>query len=143
MGKLDQIRAMREDDLFTEVGQLYRHFDETGQLLYVGQSLHAIARLAAHRKSRWFSQIARVDVETFPSKSVAEIAEREAIEKEKPLYNIVGNRKAKSMGQMPRRRRFDSSNAARQAKWRKANTELNRQRARDGMRKRRAKNNLK
>lgn len=34
-----------------------------------------------------------------------------------------------------------NNNAAHQAKWRVANLELNRQRARDGMRKRRAKNN--
>jgi hypothetical protein len=70
---------------------VYRHFDSEGQLLYVGISLNAVARLADHRQtSHWFDGIARIDLQRFPSRQAALAAERRAIRKEKPLFNIVG-----------------------------------------------------
>jgi hypothetical protein len=69
---------------------LYRHFDGDGRLLYVGISLNAIIRLAAHRASPWFDEIARVEIERFPSREVALAAERAAIRDEKPECNVAG-----------------------------------------------------
>jgi hypothetical protein len=68
---------------------LYRHFDAEGALLYVGVSLSALTRLGRHRKySHWFEKIKRVEIERFPSRAEALIAERLATWREKPLHNI-------------------------------------------------------
>jgi hypothetical protein len=68
--------------------QLYRHFAADGTLLYVGISLSTVSRLAQHEHaSHWFSQIARVEVERFPTRTAAMEAERLAVLNENPLYN--------------------------------------------------------
>lgn len=73
----------------SEPTKLYRHFDREGVLLYVGVSLNALQRLAAHRNSsHWFNQITRVEVETLPSREEALVAEREAVLNEKPKHNV-------------------------------------------------------
>jgi hypothetical protein len=69
---------------------LYRHFDSGGGLLYAGISLNAVTRLADHRTSDWFDQIAHVEIEQYPDRETALAAEREVIRTEKPAYNIVG-----------------------------------------------------
>lgn len=69
---------------------LYRHFDGSGRLLYVGISLSAVARLADHRKeSHWARRIARVTIEAYATRRSAMTAERIAVQREKPLHNIV------------------------------------------------------
>jgi hypothetical protein len=69
--------------------KLYRHFDKDGRLLYVGVSLSAIVRLASHKQaSEWFDQVTTVIIETLPTREAALIAEKLAIQNEKPLYNI-------------------------------------------------------
>ena len=68
---------------------LYRHFDGEGRLLYVGISLSAVTRLAQHKlSSKWFDDIATVTIEKYEDREQAQTAEREAIRKEKPVYNI-------------------------------------------------------
>jgi hypothetical protein len=70
---------------------LYRHFDNAGRLLYVGISLNAFHRLAQHKQhSHWFSRVAHVEIERFPTRMAALLAERAAIRDEKPLHNIAG-----------------------------------------------------
>lgn len=73
--------------------QLYRHFSGDGTLLYVGISLNAVLRQYAHKTGRapWFTQIAKIEIETFSSKYAAMEAERKAIKNEKPLYNVLHN----------------------------------------------------
>jgi predicted DNA-binding transcriptional regulator AlpA len=67
---------------------LYRHFDKDGKLLYVGISLHAVGRLAGHRKdSKWFDEIAEVTIQQFANRDEAMLAERLAIADEKPAHN--------------------------------------------------------
>lgn len=67
---------------------VYRHFDASGTLLYVGVSLCAVTRLSGHREhSGWFQEIARVTVEWFDSRELALEAERKAIRAEKPKHN--------------------------------------------------------
>jgi hypothetical protein len=67
--------------------ELYRHFDASGKLLYVGISLFAIRRLAQHGDSAWFSQIAIVKIERFPDRETAALAEAIAINFERPAFN--------------------------------------------------------
>lgn len=69
---------------------LYRHFDAAGQLLYVGVSINALTRLAAHRQSaHWFWRIAKVEVTNWKTREASLAAERRAIRDEGPLFNIV------------------------------------------------------
>jgi hypothetical protein len=69
---------------------LYRHFRDDGVLLYVGISLSPLVRLCQHRESsRWFDDIARIEVEWLPNRLEAMEAERRAIRTEKPVHNVV------------------------------------------------------
>ncbi|MBP0635528.1 GIY-YIG nuclease family protein [Cupriavidus sp. AcVe19-6a] len=73
---------------------LYRHFNAQDQLLYVGISNSAIARLKGHQRngaSHWVDEIAYMTVETFLTRDVALAMERTAIKRERPLYNIQHN----------------------------------------------------
>jgi hypothetical protein len=68
---------------------LYRHYDDQGNLLYVGMSLNAINRLSQHKAaSHWYCDIARVDIERHESKGAVLLAENEAILNENPMHNL-------------------------------------------------------
>lgn len=69
--------------------QLYRHFDATGALLYVGISMSAVNRLSQHRYSPWFKEIARVEIERCSTREYAGFLEAFVIKTEKPKYNVV------------------------------------------------------
>lgn len=72
--------------------QLYRHFDATGRLLYVGISFSAIARAMQHRSdAEWWLQIARIEIVNYSSRAAALKAERAAIQEERPSYNKAHN----------------------------------------------------
>lgn len=67
---------------------LYRHFDASGRLLYIGISLNAVSRLAQHRiTSPWFEDIARIELEWHETRTAAHDAERAAIRDERPIHN--------------------------------------------------------
>lgn len=71
---------------------LYRHFNKNGELLYVGISLNSINRLSQHKKNaHWFNDIARIELEQFPTRESALEAEKQAIINEKPLHNVHGS----------------------------------------------------
>lgn len=71
---------------------LYRFYDHTGELLYVGVTINPGARLAKHKDTKtWWNEVARVDLETYPDRSALLVAEREAIKTEAPHYNIRMN----------------------------------------------------
>ena len=71
---------------------LYRHYDKEGILLYVGISLNIIIRTAKHEnKSHWWRQICNIKIQHFSTRKEAEEAEREAISKENPLYNVASS----------------------------------------------------
>lgn len=73
----------------SEPTDLYRHFDQAGKLLYVGISISAVGRLAAHaQRSRWTHLVARVEITKYPSRKAALIAEEVAIRDERPEFNI-------------------------------------------------------
>lgn len=68
---------------------LYRMYDEGGSLLYVGISLRMAQRLSEHRADKeWWPEIGTVKLEHFDQRNKAEEAERHAIARENPRYNI-------------------------------------------------------
>ena len=70
--------------------QLYRHFDEGRNLLYVGISLSTFARLSQHKDhSAWLKKIKSVEIENFETREEAMAAERNAIRTEDPKFNIA------------------------------------------------------
>lgn len=72
---------------------LYRFFDDRDRLLYVGISSNPGRRFSQHGLAKpWWDQVARSTMEHFPTRSLAEMAERQAIWDENPLYNIRGRR---------------------------------------------------
>jgi predicted DNA-binding transcriptional regulator AlpA len=70
--------------------QLYRHYDSSGTLLYVGISLSAAGRLSQHKQEAvWFDQITRIDVEMCASREEAIAKELLAIRLENPVHNLA------------------------------------------------------
>lgn len=68
---------------------LYRHFNEIGDLLYVGISNSFLHRSVTHASTAdWYFQIATIRVEWFPSREAALKAEDYAIREENPRHNI-------------------------------------------------------
>lgn len=72
---------------------LYRHFNEAGDLLYVGISLCVVSRLSQHVDgSPWAAEIANITITHFPTRPEALAAEAAAILTENPKYNVVGRK---------------------------------------------------
>jgi hypothetical protein len=70
---------------------LYRLFDETGRLLYVGVSHKPDVRWGQHSEEKeWWPQVDTRSVAWHETRASAERAELEAIRQEKPLHNVVG-----------------------------------------------------
>jgi predicted GIY-YIG superfamily endonuclease len=71
---------------------LYRFFDQSDVLLYVGITVDPTARFKKHRGDKpWWDQIDHIGLEKFPTRREAEDAERKAIKGEHPLYNVMHN----------------------------------------------------
>lgn len=72
---------------------LYRMWDQSGNLLYIGISNNAFTRFSQHEKAKpWINEVARWERDRFDDRESALKAEREAIKKERPKYNVVHNR---------------------------------------------------
>jgi predicted GIY-YIG superfamily endonuclease len=67
---------------------LYRHFNSENELLYVGISVDAVARLKRH-SSEWKWTVARSEIAMFPTREEAISAEAAAIRAEQPKYNVM------------------------------------------------------
>lgn len=71
---------------------LYRFWDSSDVLLYVGITLNPGERWKQHRADKpWWSEVAKVTVENHPDRAAVLDAERDAILAEGPKYNIVHN----------------------------------------------------
>ena len=70
---------------------LYRHFDASGRLLYVGIALSPLQRLASHQQSTWCNDIVRIEIVRFSTRDEAISAERSARKSENPLHNRMHN----------------------------------------------------
>lgn len=65
-------------------------FDKHDQLLYVGVTLNPSYRFHDHRGNKpWWPEIVTIRLEHFPNRLAVLRAEREAIQKEAPKYNIT------------------------------------------------------
>jgi hypothetical protein len=83
-------RGVRADSM--EPSTLYRAYDASGDLLYVGIAKSWMHRWAHHQyDSAWFADVRRIELEPFPTRRAALDAERIAIRTEAPLYNIEHN----------------------------------------------------
>jgi predicted DNA-binding transcriptional regulator AlpA len=72
---------------------LYRHYDEHEQLLYIGKSVYPLIRQHSHLKhANWRNEIRRIALEPFTTEEELAAAERDAIQTEKPRYNVAYNR---------------------------------------------------
>lgn len=70
---------------------LYRLFDESGRLLYIGVSHKPDVRWGQHSEEKdWWPQVDKRAVEWHDSRKAAERAELLAIAKEHPVFNVVG-----------------------------------------------------
>lgn len=71
---------------------LYRLYDVSDQLLYVGITSNLRKRWQAHaRDKHWWQEVAHKDVEWFERRKSAERIEKIEIETENPVYNRTFN----------------------------------------------------
>lgn len=76
----------------TKPTALYRQFNASGDLLYIGIALDPFKRLLQHhRGSEWTSEQMTMTTEWYPSRQAALRAEKAAIIAESPSWNIVHN----------------------------------------------------
>lgn len=72
---------------------VYKHFDKKGTLLYVGIADDVQKRTAQHlKRSPWAASIASTTSKPYGTRIKAAIAELQAIDREKPLYNVIPGR---------------------------------------------------
>lgn len=74
-----------------EVQQLYRLWGADDELLYIGISYSAVARMSGHRADKpWWTEVVKITVETVRCTREGILAiERDAILSEQPKYNVV------------------------------------------------------
>lgn len=79
-----------------QVFRLYRIYGDDGALLYVGESNDTLRRFVEHLKDqRWAAEVAdhRRDPRVFYSKADVQATEKEAVERERPRFNIEYNQR--------------------------------------------------
>lgn len=73
---------------------VYRHYNEAGELLYVGASVCPSCRFSIHRsQSDWGRDVTRIDIEWFETKDDALAAEAAQIRSLTPKFNRQDNPK--------------------------------------------------
>jgi predicted GIY-YIG superfamily endonuclease len=71
---------------------LYRFFDASDVLLYVGITVDIGPRFKKHGSDKpWWGSVDRIEIEHFATRGDASAAERKAIKEEHPLHNVVHN----------------------------------------------------
>ena len=80
---------------------VYRLYDEQDELLYIGLTGDVRTRLRRHAQTQpWWSAVRRITIETFDNTETAALAEKQAIRREHPRYNIADT------GRSPQRRKL-------------------------------------
>jgi len=70
---------------------VYRIFDKTGRLIYIGCTYNPEMRINSHRTTIWWGdQIHRIKLTVHPNKRAGHAAEKIAIHSEHPRWNIGG-----------------------------------------------------
>lgn len=82
------------NSLFKNYAELYRHYDENDNLLYVGVSHNAMNRYKRQHKlkAEWARYTVKMTIERFERRCDALAAEAKAIAEEKPAYNAADGR---------------------------------------------------
>lgn len=71
--------------------QVYRLWDASGGLLYVGQTIEGTKRLRAHEKEKpWWGDVASVTWQNCATKEEMDEVELRAIREENPRHNVAG-----------------------------------------------------
>jgi predicted GIY-YIG superfamily endonuclease len=71
---------------------LYRFFGSDGSLLYIGITMDPPARWRQHRSDKeWWAKVRNVTLEPYATRSEVLAAERDAIRREGPQYNVIHN----------------------------------------------------
>lgn len=70
---------------------VYRIFDASGSLLYVGMSGQPLTRIQAHAKKKWFACADRVEIRWHKTKQSALNAEAVSIIMDKPTFNLASS----------------------------------------------------
>lgn len=71
---------------------LYRFFAADDRLLYIGITCNPGKRFERHRGEKsWWGQIARIEMESHPTRQALKDAERHAIDEELPAHNVRMN----------------------------------------------------
>jgi excinuclease UvrABC nuclease subunit len=74
-----------------DMAAVYRMFDRSGRLLYVGKTSHS-GRFDAHAVKRFFPLVTTISLEWHDTEAASLVAESRAIAAERPRYNIAGKR---------------------------------------------------
>lgn len=89
----------------TQAHALYRFYDATGTLLYIGITLDPGSRWRSHAQDKpWWHDVADIRLELHPDRDSVLEAERAAIIAEHPLHNVVHNRRRRPPRPTPARR---------------------------------------
>lgn len=84
---------------------LYRFYDASDVLLYVGITVDPGARFKKHGSDKlWWSEVDRIGIDHFVTRLEALEAERKAIKSEQPLHNVVHNEFVNADGRSDTRR---------------------------------------
>lgn len=91
---------------------VYRYFNATGGLLYVGLSMDPRQRHHTHvaTKKPWLADVASQTIEWFATRAEASDAEQRAIDTENPMHNIAT--KANAVGVLSRHARRRAVNVS-------------------------------
>ena len=74
-------------DMVDQPTCVYRFYDKSERLLYVGISMNLAGRIAKHRRSEWWPLACYQEVTWFDGHEAAKSAEKHAIRDENPIYN--------------------------------------------------------
>jgi predicted GIY-YIG superfamily endonuclease len=95
MGELTHQRAYYPDYRgahFDRPHVLYRIFDKNDQLLYIGITSARKMRFQAHARIQpWWWRARTFTQESYSDRDSAARAEWDAIRREVPIYNVIGN----------------------------------------------------
>lgn len=84
---------------------LYRFYDRSDVLLYVGITVDPGARFKKHGGDKeWWTEVDRIGIEHYATRTEALEAERKAIKEEQPLHNVVHNQFVQADGRSDTRR---------------------------------------
>src|SRR5262249_22947980 len=70
-------------------GALYRFLGPAGRRLYIGTTVELDQRWPKHRSKSWWPEVEDVEVTWYPNLRAAWHAERVAIQREDPAYNVA------------------------------------------------------